>query len=100
MFGDLMGNLEEQQAVMQEKLKQITVEETMEGIKITGNATKQITNISIAKDLTINYDSEMLEDLLLTCFNRYIIKVQKIEAEESQKLMQSILPPGFGDMFK
>ncbi len=42
----------------------------------------------------------MLEDLLLLCVNRFIEKAQEVEAVESQKMMESILPPGFGDLFK
>jgi DNA-binding protein YbaB len=100
MFGDLMGNLEQQQSEMQSKLAQVIVEESTEGIHITGNATKAITNISIADEVYASGDKEMIEDLLISCFNKFIGKVQEIEAVESQKLMESMLPPGFGDMFK
>ena len=42
----------------------------------------------------------MLEELLLLCVNRFIEKAIQVEAEESQKLMETMLPPGFGDLFK
>jgi DNA-binding protein YbaB len=65
MFDNLMGNMEEQQAAMQEKLATILVEvEAGDGaIKVQASANKQITNISIdatKMDLT---DKEELEDL-------------------------------------
>ncbi|MBK9736098.1 MAG: YbaB/EbfC family nucleoid-associated protein [Saprospiraceae bacterium] len=100
MFGDLMGNLEAQQAEVQKKLALIQVEESMDGVTITGNATKQITNISISLPGLTEETKEMLEDIILSCFNRYIDKAQKREAEETQKLMEDLMPPGFKDMFK
>lgn len=100
MFGDLMGNMEQQQAEMYKKMAGISVDVVVEGISISGNASKQITNITIDPEVLKAEDKEMLEDLLLTCVNRFIEKAVKIESEEAQKLMQDMLPPGFGDMFK
>ena len=42
----------------------------------------------------------MLEDLLLEGVNRFVVEATKKEAEESQKMMSEMLPPGFEDMFK
>ena len=81
MFGDLMGNMEQQQAEMYKKMVSISVDVTVEGISIIGNATKQITNITIDPAVLLAEDKEMLEDLLLTCFNRFIEKAGKIESE-------------------
>lgn len=100
MFGDLMGNLESQQAEMQKKMIQMPVEITMEGVTITGNAARQVTNISIDEGLLASGDKEMVEDLLLTAINRFIIDASKLEAEETQKMMSDMMPPGFGDLFK
>lgn len=100
MFGDLMGNLESQQAEMQKKMIQMPVEITMEGVTITGNAARQVTNISIDEGLLASGDKEMIEDLLLTAINRFIIDASKLEAEETQKMMSDMMPPGFGDLFK
>ncbi len=100
MFGDLMGNLEQQQAEMQKKMLQILVDVKVEGVLIVGNAGRQVTNISLDDTLLANGDKEMLEDMLLTAFNRFIEKASKIEAEETQKAMTDMLPPGFGDLFK
>ncbi|MBK8347796.1 MAG: YbaB/EbfC family nucleoid-associated protein [Saprospiraceae bacterium] len=100
MFGDLMGNLEQQQAEMQKKLAEIPVEIKMDGITITGNATKQITNILLDAELVKGNDKEMLEDLLLAAFNRFMESAVKLEADAAQKLMSELMPPGFEDMFK
>lgn len=95
-----MGNIEKQQADMQRKLAQFPVEVKQEGLIITGNATKTITNISISNELLESGDKEMIEDLLLTAVNRFIEEASKKEADETKNLMADMLPPGFGDMFK
>ena len=101
MFGDLMGNMEEKQAEMKAKLANITVEaEAGDGaIKISANANREILNISIDKSKIDLEDSEQLEDLLLVAINRVIKNATEKEAEESQKLIQDMLPPGLGGMF-
>ncbi len=100
MFDDLMGNLEKQQAEMQKKLSAIVIEVKLEGITITGNAAKRVNNVTIDKELIETKDIEMIEDLLLTSINRFIEDAQKAEASETQNLMNDMLPPGFGDLFK
>jgi DNA-binding protein YbaB len=100
MFDDLMGNLENQQAEIKNKLQKIIVEAKADGIILTGNAARQITNISIAPALLQSQDGEMVEDLLISCFNSFIEKSGIVEAEVTRKFMSDILPPGFGDLFK
>ena len=101
MFGDLMGNMEEKQAEMKAKLAKITVEaEAGDGaIKVSANANREILNISIDKSKLDWEDSEQVEDLLLVAINRVIKNATEKEAEESQKLIQDMLPPGLGGMF-
>ena len=94
MFGDLMGNLEEQQNQMKAKLMQVVISESVQGITVSGNATKTIDSINIDETLFAEGDKEMLEELLLLCVNRFIEKAIQVEAEET------MLPPGFGDLFK
>ena len=100
MFGDILGNMEERQKEMREKLAQITVEaEAGDGaVKVTANAAREITNISISKEAIDLDDIEQLEDLLLVAVNRVIEKAAVKEAEESQKMMKDMLPPGLGDL--
>lgn len=95
-----MGNLEEQQNQMKAKLLQVVFSESVQGITVSGNATKTIDSINIDETLFAEGDKEMLEELLLLCVNRFIEKAIQVEAEESQKLMETMLPPGFGDLFK
>lgn len=100
MFGDLMGNFEQQQAEMQKKLARFVIEFELEGIKITGNAAREVTNVSISDALWAENEKEKIEDLLLTVMNRFLEKSAKVEVEESGKMMSEMLPPGFGDLFK
>ena len=100
MLDDLMGNLEKQQAEIQKNLSAIVIEVKQEGLTITGNAAKQVTNVMISKELIGSQDMEMIEDLLVTSINRFIEDAQKAEANETQSMMSEMLPPGFGDLFK
>ncbi len=99
MFDNLLGNLEEQQAELRKKLLTIEIVESSEGVTITGNATKEVTNIVIDSSL-IMQDKEMLEDLLIAAVNRFFAKAVEKEGEETQNMMKDILPPGFDEMFK
>ena len=89
-----------QQAEIQKKLSAIVIEVKQEGLTITGNAAKQVTNVMISKELIGSQDMEMIEDLLVTSINRFIEDAQKAEANETQSMMSEMLPPGFGDLFK
>jgi len=96
MFGDMFGNMEEKQQALQEKLGTIFVQsEAGEGaITVKANARREIINVSINKSLVDLEDMEQLEDLLLVAVNRALEMAAGKEAEESQKLIQDILPPG------
>lgn len=99
MFDNLLGNLKGQQAELRQKLLQIIVIEESEGVKITGNGTKEVTNIEIEANV-LAQDKEMLEDLLIVAVNKFFAKVVEKEGEETQRMMKELLPPGFDDMFK
>lgn len=94
MLGDLLGQSNHLQEEMQKTLKNTEMVVSREGITITGNAAREVTNISI--DDEVFADKEMVEDLLLTTINEFIQKVSEVEAAESQKMLKSIIPPGFG----
>lgn len=100
MFGDMFGNLEEQQNEMRQKLAEIRVEaEAGNGaIKVTANANREIINVSINKDALDWEDIEQVEDLVTVAVNRALQAAAQKEAEETQKLMQNMLPPGMGDL--
>jgi len=104
MFGDLFGNIEQQQKDLQEKLAKIELKgEAGDGaITVTANANQKILNISIDKSKLDWEDTEEVEDLLLEAVNRTLEKAAAKQGEESQKLMQNMMPPGMGglaDMF-
>ena len=101
MFGDLFGNMEEQQKALKEQLDTINVEaQAGDGaIRITANANRVITNIAINAEKLDMSDAEELEDLLMVAVNRVLEEAAMKEAEASQKLIQDMLPPGMGGLF-
>ena len=100
MFGDLFGNVEQQQKDLQEKLSKIQVygEAEKGAIKVTANANQKILNISIDKTKLDWEDSEQVEDLLLVAINRALKKAAETQATESQKLLQNMMPPGMSGL--
>ena len=99
MFGDLMGNMEEKQKAMKDKLQAIQISENLEGIQIDGNGAKEILNISIKEEYFSPDKREELEDLLLVAFNNLLDKISAEEAKESQTMISQMLPPGMEGLF-
>ncbi len=104
MFGDLFGNLEEQQKAVSEKLATLKLEaEAGNGaVKVTSDGNQKILNIHINKDALDWDDKEQVEDLVLEAINRVLELSKDKAAEEAQNLVKDILPPGMGglkDMF-
>lgn len=100
MFGDLLGDMQEKQKAIKEKLATITVEAEAGGgmVKVTANANKEILNISINKEVMDPEDTEQLEDLLLVAINRAIELAAEKEQSETQNLIKDMLPPGMGGL--
>ena len=92
-----MGNMQEKQKVMQEKLAAITVQAKSEGLIITANAAKEILNVEI--DSSLLEDKEQLEDLLVVTMNRLLTQIAEKEAELSQQMINDLLPPGMEGLF-
>lgn len=99
MFGNLLGDFEKKQQELLDKTAEITVETTIGGIKVAANGKKEILNISI-EDPSVLADKEQLEDLLVAAVNRALDEAGEKAAIETQKAMEQMLPPGFGDLFK
>lgn len=99
MFGDLMGNMEEKQKMMKEKLQSIELEEIVEGISISGNGAREIENIAIDAKYLSPENKEELEDLLLVAFNNLLEKIAVEEAKASQNMINDMLPPGMEGLF-
>ena len=99
MFGDLMGNMEEKQKAMREKLEAIRITEKQEGITIEGNGAREILNIAIDDEYFSPDRKEELEDLLLVAINNLQQKIAAEEAKESQNMISQMLPPGMEGLF-
>jgi nucleoid-associated protein EbfC len=99
MFGNIFGDFEKKQQEMLDKAAEIVVEEKNGGVSVTVNGKKEILNIAIT-DAALLTDKEQLEDLLIVTLNRALEEAGIQAAEQAQKLMEQILPPGMGDMFK
>ncbi|MEL6659421.1 MAG: YbaB/EbfC family nucleoid-associated protein [Bacteroidota bacterium] len=99
MFGDMMGQMEEMQAKMKEKLQAIEViGEAGDGlVRVTANGAREIINIKI--DPSLLDDAEALEDLLLVATNRALEEAALKEAAEGKSLLGNMLPGGLGGLF-
>lgn len=96
MFGDLFGNLEEQQKAVNEKLATLRIEaEAGNGaVRVTADGNQKILNISINREGLDWDDPEQVEDLVLEAVNRALEASKEKSEEEAQNLVKNILPPG------
>lgn len=96
MFGDLFGNLEEQQKQMKERLAEVVLQSNAgEGavtIEINGNL--EVQNVVIDPSKLDDDYAGQLEDLFLVAMNRAITMAREAEQKEAGKLMGDMLPPG------
>lgn len=101
MFGDLLGNMQQQQEAMKTKLAEIIVQaESGDGaITVKANANREILDIAIDKSKLDWEDTEQVQDLLVTAINRVLEKAQVKEQAEAQKMISDLMPPGLGGMF-
>ena len=101
MFGDMLGNIEQQQQELAEKLSHIKVGASIEdgAIQVSANGNKEITNIAIDSSKLDIQDSEQLEDLLLEVINRALELAGEQADQQSQSLIKDMLPPGLGNLF-
>ena len=93
-IGNLMKEAKKMQADMektQEELAQKEFDATAGGgaisVKVSGE--KQLKEIKINKDVVDPEDVEMLEDLILTCVNEAL---RKVDAEQSQQFGKFNIP--------
>lgn len=96
MFGDLFGNVQQQQEAMRKKLADITVEaEAGDGaVRVKANANREILDIAIDKGKVDWEDTDQLQDLLVAAVNRALEKAQVKEQAEANKMIQDMMPPG------
>ena len=98
----MFGDFEEQQKLMDKKLKAIKIEHSSNEneIKITLNASLEIENISIDFEKMDMTSPDQLEDVLLVTINEAVQKAQLAQAAESQKMLANMMPRGMGDLGK
>ena len=98
----MFGDFEEQQKLMDKKLKAIKIEHSSNEneIKITLNASLEIENISIDFEKMDMTSHDQLEDVLLVTINEAVQKAQLAQAAESQKMLANMMPGGMGDLGK
>lgn len=101
MFGDMMGNMQAQQEAMRQKLTTIELEaEAGDGaVVVSGTAAREITGIKFDPEKINPADTDQLEDLLIVAMNGFMEMVAEVEGEESQKMLNDLLPPGLAGMF-
>ena len=101
MFGDLLGNLQQQQEEMRKKLAQVNIEAEVEdgAVVVNANGNKEILDIKIDPEKLDWNDQEQVLDLIIAAVNRAIEAAADKEKEEAQQLMQNMLPPGLGNLF-
>ena len=97
MFGKL-GEAKQKAEEMKLKLDAITVEGNVQGIKVTANANKKITAISILPELLIPENKEQIEDLLLVAIENAMNQAENISAAEMKAMMGGMMP-GLGNLF-
>tara|TARA_B100001115_G_C15845820_1_gene426062 strand:+ start:212 stop:520 length:309 start_codon:yes stop_codon:yes gene_type:complete len=102
MFGnikDMMGKLQEAQTQakdMKDRLEQIEIKESFQGIDIVVNGNRKLRDLKI--DPVLAQDAEELEDKLLLALNKALEKAEALHDAEMKKMASGMMP-GL-DMFK
>ncbi len=100
MFGNLLNQAKEQQEALKEKLRRIEVEAESGGVRVRANAAREILDIHIDPERVPTGEIEQLQDLLTVAVNQALQQAAAREAEETQKLLEGLLPPGLGGLGK
>lgn len=100
MFDGLLENMKEQEAALRLKMQELIIEESLQGVRIEGNANFDIHQITLDESLLSAEKKEELEDLLVTCFSAWKAKAEKEAADLSAKMVEDVMPPGLDDLFK
>ena len=102
MFGnikDMMGKLQEAQTQakdMKDRLEQIEIKESFQGIDIVVNGNRKLRDLKI--DPVLAQDAEELEDKLLLALNKALERAEALHDAEMKKMASGMMP-GL-DMFK
>ena len=100
MFGDLLGNMEQQQKDLQDKLATIQLSASAGdgAVKVTVTAAQQVIDVSIDKTKIDLEDTEQLEDLLIVAFNQALGMAVDTQTNETNNMVKGILPGGLGGL--
>ena len=100
MFGDLLGNMQQQQADLQEKLAKIELSASAGdgAVKVTVTATQEVVDIAIDKDKVDLEDIEQLEDFLIIALNNALIMAADTQTLETNNLVKDMMPPGLSGL--
>lgn len=102
MFGnikDMMGKLQEAQAQakeMKERLAQVEIKESHQGIEVLINGNRQLRALKI--DPSLLADAEELEDKMLLALNKALEKAESLHESEMKNMAKGMMP-GM-DLFK
>lgn len=96
----MFGNLEEQQKQMDEKLRAIIVHGAAGNgaVKVTANASQDVTDIKIDGSKIDASDIEQLEDMVLLAVQDALNKAKQKAGEASQSMIQDMLPGGLDSL--
>jgi len=90
-----MGKLQEAQQKMEEvksKLDQITVIGEAQGVKVSLNGNKVVTNIDIPQMILDDRDKDQIEDLLILALNKGLENAENVAQSEGASAMKGMLP--------
>ena len=90
--------MQEDMAAKQEELEAAEYEVSAGGgvVNVKINGKKEVLSVKLAEEIVDPDDIETLEDLIVAAMNEAIGKVEKISAEEMQKITGSIGGMGMG----
>lgn len=100
MFDQMLGKLQDLQQRMdslKKRLDTVTVTAEAEGVTVTMNGNKKLTNISISDALLATGDKEQIEDMITIAINRVSVKAQEVADAEGSAIGRDIVP-GFPGM--
>lgn len=101
MFGNLLEDLKKQQEALKQKLDQERIEGSTPDGSVTAvvSGSRQLIDIRIDGSKLDWQDREQVLDLIVVAVNEAMEKAAEVERKEGQQLIQSMLPPGLGNLF-
>jgi DNA-binding protein YbaB len=97
IFGKMQGQKEEMKARLAHEILEAEVEDG--AIKVKANANREILDITIDAEKLDLIQKEQLEDLLVIAINQVLELAAECEANEAQKMINDMIPPGLGGLF-